>query len=122
MNAEAQRGKSVLLVEDEELIRGAMRMVLEREGYRVTCAGNGREALRLLRSGERPSLILLDLMLPVLDGWRFRREQKRDPNLAPIPVVVVSGSGLASAVPAEGRLQKPFQPEQLLDAIRGLGG
>ena len=121
MNAEAQRGKSVLLVEDEELIRGAMRMVLEWEGYRVTCAGNGREALRLLRSGERPSLILLDLMLPVLDGWRFRREQKRDPNLAPIPVVVVSGSGLASAVQAEGRLQKPFQPEQLLDAIRGLG-
>ena len=113
--------KSVLVVEDDPLIRGAMQMVLEWEGYRVAWAANGRQALDLLRSGEQPSCILLDLMLPVLDGWTFREEQLRDPALAAIPVVVVSAADRAACLQASGHVQKPFQPEELLAALRGLG-
>jgi CheY-like chemotaxis protein len=111
-------GKCVLLVEDDELLRGAMRLVLEWEGYRVDCAGDGRQALDYLRAGERPALILLDVMLPVLGGWRFRREQRRDPGLAAIPVVVVSALGLAACPDADAYVRKPFDPQQLLEAIR----
>jgi CheY-like chemotaxis protein len=121
MSQEARPGKSVLVVEDDDVFRGAMRMVLQWEGFRVACARDGREALDLLRTGERPSLILLDLALPVLDGWRFRAEQKGDPALASIPVVVVSGHDVRGSLDAAGHVRKPFRPEQLLDAMRGLG-
>ena len=121
MRTESQPGQRVLLVEDDALIREAMKMVLEWEGYRVACAGHGREALDLLRKGEPPALILLDLMMPVLDGWSFRRELQRDPALAPIPVVVVSAADVRGAVDAAGHVRKPFQAEELLDAIRGVG-
>jgi CheY-like chemotaxis protein len=120
MSQEDRPGKSVLLVEDDPLIRGAMQMVLEWEGYRVAWAANGRQALDLLRTSERPSFILLDLTLPVLDGWRFREGQQRDPALAAIPVVVVSAADRAACLQASGHVQKPFQPEELLDAIRGV--
>jgi len=112
--------KSVLLVEDDEILRGAMKLVLEWEGYRVRCAENGQAALDLLSTGERPSCILLDLKLPVLDGWQFRQEQVRDPALANIPVVLVSGLDVKHAPEAAAHVQKPFQPEQLLAALRGL--
>jgi CheY-like chemotaxis protein len=111
-------GKSVLLVEDDALTRGAMRMVLEWEGYRVVCAANGREALDLLRRGDRPSLILLDIAMPVLDGRQFREEQQKDPDLAAIPVVVVSGTAIAASIDAAAHLQKPFLPGELLEAMR----
>ena len=111
-------GKSILLVEDDELLRGAMQLVLEWEGYRVACAGDGREALDFLRAGETPALILLDVMLPVLDGWQFRREQRRDPELAAIPVVVVSALDAADCPEADAHVRKPFDPRQLLEAIR----
>ncbi len=110
--------KSVLLIEDDSLTRGAMRMVLEWEGYRVVCAYNGQEALDLLRRGERPSLILLDIAMPVLDGRQFRQEQEKDPALASIPVVVVSGTAVAATVEAAAHVQKPFLPGELLEAIR----
>jgi CheY-like chemotaxis protein len=86
----------------------------------VACAANGRQALDLLRSGERPSCILLDLMLPVLDGWQFRREQQRDPALADIPVVMVSTADRAACLRTSGHVRKPFQPEELLAAIRAV--
>jgi CheY-like chemotaxis protein len=111
-------GKCILLVEDDELLRGAMRLVLEWEGYRVACAGDGRQALDFLRAGGRPALILLDVTLPVLDGWQFRREQRRDPELAAIPVVVVSALDLAACPDADAYVRKPFDPQQLLEAIR----
>jgi CheY-like chemotaxis protein len=115
---EQESGKSVLLVEDDPLTRGAMRMVLEWEGYRVCCAANGQEALDLLHQGERPSLILLDIAMPVLDGRQFRAEQEKDPALAQIPVIVVSGTAVAATVEAAGHIQKPFLPGELLEAIR----
>ena len=114
-------GKCILLVEDDELLRGAMQMVLEWEGYRVACAGDGREALDFLRAGETPALILLDVMLPVLDGWQFRREQRRDPELAAIPVVVVSGLDAADCPDAAAHVRKPFELQELLEAVRRQG-
>ena len=114
-------GKCILLVEDDELLREAMKMVLEWEGYRVACAGDGLEALARLREGCRPALILLDVLLPVLDGARFRQQQRRDPDLAAIPVVVVSALEAADCPEAAAHVRKPFAPQELLDAVRRHG-
>jgi CheY-like chemotaxis protein len=112
--------KTVLIVEDDDVIRGAIQLVLEWEGYRVDCARNGQEALNMLRT-DRPSLVLLDLMLPVLDGWAFCEAQKADPDLANIPVVVVSALDSRNSPEAAGFVQKPFQVEELLEIVRRQG-
>jgi CheY-like chemotaxis protein len=117
MNAQPGTGRSIMLVEDDEIVRRAIQMVLEWEGYEVQCASNGQEALDVLRAGSRPSLILLDIMMPVLDGEQFRREQLRDPELASIPVIVVSAASFAEAVSAAHHIHKPFEVQELLDAI-----
>jgi CheY-like chemotaxis protein len=117
MTLQSDTGKSILLVEDDEIVRRAIQMVLEWEGYQVGCATNGQEALDFLRAGGRPSLILLDVMMPVLDGEQFRREQKRDPALASIPVIVVSAATFASTVDAVYHVRKPFEVQELLNAI-----
>ena len=121
MSSYPEAGKRILLVEDDEITRGAVKMVLEWEGYRVDCAANGQEALDYLHSHGRPSLILLDVMMPVLDGEGFRREQQRDPSLAKIPVVVVSALEAGARLDAAGHVRKPFQVEELLAAIRRHG-
>ncbi len=121
MSSYGQAGKRILLVEDDEITRGAIKMVLEWEGYRVDCAANGQEALDYLHGHGRPELILLDVMMPVLDGEEFRREQKRDPSLAKIPVVVVSALEAAARLDAAVHIRKPFQVEELLAAIRQHG-
>lgn len=120
MSSQPDAGKSILIVEDEELIRRAIQMVLEWEGYEVLCVNNGQEALDLLRSGRRPSLIVLDLMMPVLDGQQFREEQLRDPTIASIPVIVVSAASFADSVQADHLVRKPFEVRELLVAIREL--
>src|SRR6266496_6722379 len=80
----------ILLVEDDRSIRDVLRAILEEEGYAVTTAENGRRALEHLRSGGAPDLIVLDLRMPIMDGWQFRAMQKADPVLATIPVLAVS--------------------------------
>jgi CheY-like chemotaxis protein len=117
MRSEQGIGKNILLVEDDEIVRRAIQMVLEWEGYEVECASNGQEALDTLRAGSRPSLILLDILMPILDGEEFRREQLRDPRLASIPVIVVSAAHFADAVSAAHHIRKPFEVQELLDAI-----
>ena len=114
-------GRCILLVEDDVLLRGAVKMVLEWEGYRVACAADGRQALDFLRAGGRPALILLDVLLPVLDGWRFRQEQRRDRDLAAVPVVVVSALEAADCPDGAAYVRKPFAPQQLLEAVRRHG-
>lgn len=86
---------SVLLVEDDLPIRDSLGEALTEEGFDVSTAGNGAEALERLRSGRRPSVIVLDLMMPVMDGWDFRQQQLGDPALRDIPVVVVSAVGFS---------------------------
>jgi signal transduction histidine kinase len=112
-------GEEILLVEDDGSIRSSLQGILEDEGYLVTTAENGREALERLRSGGPPDLIILDLRMPVMDGWEFRAAQKSDPALAQIPVLAVSadGSAKAAAIDAEAYLHKPLSTDALLNAI-----
>jgi CheY-like chemotaxis protein len=86
-----------MVVDDDEAIRRTIAEVLSEEGYAVKEAANGREALDLLRAGTRPCLLLLDLMMPVLDGWGFRQEQERDPEIASVPVVIVTRPSRSAA-------------------------
>src|SRR5690349_16999267 len=83
----------VLLIDDDEDLREALADILDEHGYQVVHAGNGQKALELLRAGLRPGLMLLDLMMPVMDGAQFRAEQRADPALRGIPVVVLSAAG-----------------------------
>jgi CheY-like chemotaxis protein len=118
MSKKAVPDKTILLVEDDPATRGAMKMVLQWEGYRVECAANGQEALGRLLAGERPSLILLDLNMPVMDGRQLRHEMQQDPALAAIPIVTVSAARDVDAFETAGRVRKPFEPAELLEAIR----
>jgi CheY-like chemotaxis protein len=113
--------KEILVVEDDELTRCALELMLVTAGYRVSCAGNGQEALEHMKAA-RPSLVLLDLSMPVMDGYEFRQRQRQDPTLAPVPVVVLSAlpSARSSApyLPAADCLQKPVDSDQLVAAVR----
>src|SRR3712207_9589138 len=80
----------ILVVEDNPDSRETLTLILEGVGYEVKSAENGREALTTLKNHPHPCIILLDLMMPVMDGWEFRQHQQNDPNLAQIPTVVVS--------------------------------
>lgn len=80
----------ILLVEDEPAIRALLCIALEDEGYHPVSAINGQDALDYLRHHPPPQLIILDLMMPVMDGWAFRAAQQQDPRLASIPVIVLS--------------------------------
>jgi CheY-like chemotaxis protein len=118
----ASPNRQILLVDDDGLTRSALAMVLDADGYAIREAANGEEALRLLAHGPPPCLILLDLIMPVMDGCAFRARQLRDPALADIPVVVFSAapdvSRRAAALGVAESLQKPIDPELLLDAVR----
>jgi CheY-like chemotaxis protein len=120
--------RHIMVVEDDFAIRETVAEVLSAEGFRVTCATNGAEAMLRLDEaadrGDAPSLILLDLMMPVMDGWEFRLAQRRDPRLAGIPVIVLSaGAGMESKLshlaPA-AFLPKPFELDHLLHTVERL--
>jgi CheY-like chemotaxis protein len=118
----------VLVIEDDADILRAVVQVLEDEGYPVRAAENGRVALAALREpGARPPcVILLDLMMPIMDGWQFRAEQRKDPNLAGIPIVVLSAHGSvpqhAAALEAAMYLKKPIDLDLLLDTVKRFCG
>jgi CheY-like chemotaxis protein len=119
--AVAGRGR-VLVVEDEEIIRDAVGPLLEEEGYEVIFAENGREALGRLNLEPRIDLIVLDLRMPVMDGWTFRAIQKNDKKLRQIPVLAMSAdnSSQAAAISADGYLRKPVAPADFLATIERL--
>jgi CheY-like chemotaxis protein len=109
----------ILLVEDDAAIRDALQTLLADEGYLVSTAENGRQALEQLHAGQAADLIVLDLQMPVMDGWQFRALQKADPLLFDIPVLAISadGSAKAEAIDAEGYLHKPFSLEGVCDEV-----
>jgi CheY-like chemotaxis protein len=117
-----QAGKRVLLIDDNIVTQEMMSMALAASGYRVATASNGADALERLRGYERPDLILLDLSMPVMDGCAFCQERQRDPALASIPIVVLSGTGdvaeKASSLGARTFLRKPVDTVDLLDTVR----
>jgi CheY-like chemotaxis protein len=115
--------KSILVVEDDAATRDAVSLALEDEGYSVTGVANGQEALLHLRQTvPPPNLILLDLRMPVMNGWEFRKQQTQDPALKSIPVVVVSADvsvpQKAAALGATEYLIKPVDFDKLIKAVQ----
>lgn len=109
---------TVLVVDDDRNVCDMISAALAGQGYETVVAGNGKEALAYLRSSSRrPGLILLDLMMPVMTGWEFRKVQQDDPALAAIPVAIITGlagvEGKASALGAVDVLCKPSRVEAL---------
>ena len=123
--AAADPGRPVFVVEDDGDARVAVILALQSEGYDAIGAASGEEALRLLRSGEvAPSVILLDLMMPGMNGWQVREALMRDADIERVPVIWVSGlrhsleSLQMGAMRGAAALAKPFDMDQLLAAIR----
>jgi two-component system chemotaxis response regulator CheY len=113
----------VLIVDDDRDIRDVLTDALDAEGYQVVTAADGQEGLNWLRSGvARPCIILLDLMMPKMDGIQFRTEILNDPELASIPVVVLSADPsaivAAKSLNFAGSLRKPVPLDALLAAVR----
>jgi CheY-like chemotaxis protein len=115
-------GKTILVVENDDITREVMAVMLQREGYTTILKANGREALDYLLSEPVPDLILLDMLMPVMDGWQFMEERKRSEKLAVIPIILTT-SGVTTREwaldhGAVGFVQKPMETEALLKEIR----
>ena len=114
---------SILVVDDQPAIREMFAALLEDEGYTVACAANGKDALDYLHQvAELPGLILLDLAMPVMTGYEFLHEQRRDASLTSIPVILMTARGHFEQdgidVHAVDYIHKPTDLDTLLEAIR----
>jgi CheY-like chemotaxis protein len=113
----------ILVVDDDQLIRDVVAEILEMSDYHVDKASNGAEALASMRI-RQPAAVLLDLMMPIMDGWEFLRQCRRDPPCAPVPVAIMSAARNASAMAAElgaqAFLAKPFELESVLQLVERL--
>jgi len=117
----APRKPLVLVVEDHEFAREAVAALLSSMGYDVIEAENGRDALAAMAKGALPDVILLDLMMPIMDGWEFMKRQRRDWRLCTIPTIVVTGVASHDPrcleMPVVRFLRKPYTAERLIAAI-----
>jgi CheY-like chemotaxis protein len=111
--------RTVLLIEDDPDVSETLAGLLARFDYAVTIARDGQKALRALRDGPLPRLILLDLMMPNMDGHRFRNAQLEEPTLAAIPTIVITADAKASRekLGVAACFRKPFDVEALLNEI-----
>jgi CheY-like chemotaxis protein len=112
----------ILIVEDDEAIGESLSDLLTESGYAVDCVSNGRQALELLRSGgSPPALILLDLTMPVMDGFQFCAARSEDAALRDVPIVIMSADGQVQAklerTGAQGYLKKPMSIEAVLEVV-----
>lgn len=114
--------RTVLIIEDEKLIIVSTQMVLEAAGFRVESATNGEDGISKARS-KSPDLILLDIMMPGIDGWETLTRLKRDPATASIPVVIFTareharGHQKSSEMGAADYFRKPFEPDELIELV-----
>jgi CheY-like chemotaxis protein len=115
----------ILLAEDEELLIDVLQRKLTKEGYELKVAKNGREALEILRGGEKFDLILLDIIMPEMSGFEVMEEMQKDENLKKIPVIVISNSGQpveltrAKALGAKDWIVKTeFDPQEVLEKVK----
>lgn len=115
--------KHILIIEDDIDLRESFQLILETAGYSVVEAINGQHALDMLQSstGDLPGLILLDLMMPVMDGYQFREWQRAHPTFSQIPVVVMSADGhveeKAARIGANDFLKKPASMQQIVETV-----
>ncbi len=112
--------REVLVVDDDPVIRETLADVVADEGFAPLLAENGLVALDRLHRGARPCLILLDLMMPVMDGWAFIEKMKEDPRLGGVPIAVLSASEISRfppSVPLDHRIRKPFTLDAVLDVL-----
>jgi CheY-like chemotaxis protein len=109
----------ILIVDDDADLRETLQILLEASGYSVTVAENGRAALERIAAGPRPGLVLLDLMMPEMNGWQFIEHARRDASLASLPIVIMTAhrSRDPSTVRPEAVLHKPFDTPKLLATI-----
>jgi CheY-like chemotaxis protein len=114
--------RTILIIDDDATTRESLADLLEALGYRVSCAADGVEALAYLRENPAPGLILVDLMMPKMNGWVFGLERRRQPQLADVPVIVLSGiydaESAAGYISAQGYLEKPIDPIALFNLVR----
>ena len=121
--------KRILVVEDQDDLRGVLRDLLTGSGYEVAEAANGRDGVAKAKS-ERPDLILMDIQLPILDGYETTRQIRTDPNLKATPIIAVSSYSYAMkgdeekarGLNCDHYVTKPYSPVQLLRVIRGYLG
>ncbi len=113
--------RPILVIEDDSNVRTALASVLQHAGYEVLTASDGEEGLACLRQACRPRLILLDVLMPGMGGFRFRAEQLKEPAFAEVPVVLLTGDADVSRTYSElGALQlliKPIDPQVLLSTV-----
>jgi CheY-like chemotaxis protein len=108
----------VLVVDDNEDIRVSVEEILQADGFAVRVASNGLQALEVLRAHDRAALVLLDMMMPVMDGETFRSRQLADPSIRPVPVIVMTASDRdLGHLRLVAILRKPFDPESLLELV-----
>lgn len=107
----------ILIIEDDAEARDALADFLSLNDYRVIAAANGRDGLAILKSDVRPDVIILDILMPGINGFRFRRLQKREPALASIPVIVTTAIGRAAGIAADVIMQKPLDLQVLLREV-----
>lgn len=120
IDAAASGLEHILVVEDDRALRESLCEALEMEGYTAVCVENGQAALRYLATGARPCVILLDLMMPVMDGWTFREEMLKHQTLAAIPVVVMTAATpeRATAIASQAILYKPLHMGKVVDVVQ----
>jgi CheY-like chemotaxis protein len=116
-------GATVLVIEDDDVARVGLAALLRPHGYHVATASTGQEALDLLERDLCPNVILLDMIIPKVDGWQFMARRQKDPKLSSIPVVIMTGVGIAcpewaSALGAADLLRKPIEIDSLLETVR----
>jgi CheY-like chemotaxis protein len=111
----------ILVVEDDRNLREILADALQFEGFEVVSVEHGEAALRHLASGARPCVILLDLMMPVMDGWTFRQELLKKDGLSRIPVVVMTAAGAnrAASIQSDATLHKPLDIDAVLSVVQG---
>ena len=111
--------RNILLIEDDVDIRAILKDALEWEGYRVYAVSNGREGLEILETTPAPCLILLDLMMPVMNGWEFAEALETDEAYAGIPIVTLSAfSDSEKKIRAVGSIKKPINLDALFALVR----
>lgn len=120
VTANTKTARVILLVDDDSLVRTSIAEFLRDEGYTVLSAADGAEALKLLSGAARPDAILLDFMMPNVDGWQFREQQAKHPQLNEVPIIAITGAQFATLDGITAVLRKPLRLPVLGRTLEGV--